>query len=69
MNICSISRSCTALVMDVLEEKWVSKPFSRMISEVANTADRGADVFLQGTTKIHFMLLYRTSQLFQSYSG
>lgn len=55
--------------MDLLEEKWVSKPFSRMISEVANTADRGADVFLQGTTKRRFMLLYRTSQLFQSYSG
>lgn len=69
MNICSTSRSCTSLVMDLLEEKWVSKPFSRMISEVANTADRGADVFLQGTTKRRFMLLYRTSQLFQSYSG
>lgn len=34
--------------MDLLEEKWVSKAFSRMISEVANTVDRGADVFLQG---------------------
>lgn len=69
MNICSTSRSCTALVMDLLEEKWVSKPFSRMISEVVNTADRGADVFLQGTTKRGFMLLYITSQLLQSYSG
>lgn len=55
--------------MDLLEEKWVSKPFSRMISEVANTADRGADVFLQGTTKGCFMLLYRTSQLFRVIPG
>lgn len=55
--------------MDLLQEKWVSKPFSRMISEVANTADRGADVFLQGTTERGFMLLCRASQLFQSYSG
>lgn len=69
MNICSTSRSCTTLVLDLTKEKWVSKPFSRMIPEVANTADRGAEVFLQGTTKGHSMLLYRTFQLFQSYSG
>lgn len=50
MNICSTSRSCALSVMGLLEAKWVSKPFSRMISEVANTA-AGGDVCVQGTTK------------------
>lgn len=69
MNICSTSRSCAVFVMGLLEAKWVSKPFSRMISEAAYTAERGAGVFVQETTKRCFMLLYTTFQQFQSYSG
>lgn len=44
----------------VLEAKWDSRSFSRMIFEVVNMSDRGADVFVQGTMKRCFMLLYAT---------
>jgi len=57
------------LVMGLLKAKWVSKSFSRMVSEVTNTADRGAGFFVQGTAERHFILLYTTFQQFQSYSG
>jgi len=43
-----------------LEAKGDSKYFSRMICEGVNTSDRGADLFVQGSTERCYMLLYGT---------